>query len=204
MRAGKQLPVLLNRRRNILPLLQTLMTDMNNFDGCFPPNRFPDREGEIINEKLLSKLFLAMLTSPRDWMKLIVVMSFHIFLMTDNPKQQQTEFFMLLSVKQSDEALTACLVHAAQTRLLFFFVFFYVSVDLKPLLYISCVFIHRLPLIKCLLSYLCFIFVFLLFHPSVLFAWPPLPLPLLPVFMHGTWWEELEPPSCHSSRLQFD
>lgn len=52
------------------------------------------------------------------------------------------------------------------------------------------------------------------FHASsVLFAWhlhpnpphPP-PPPLLPVFMHatGTWREELEPPSCHSSRLHFD
>ena len=92
--------------------------------AVFPPNRFPDREGKIINEKQLSKLFLAKLTTPRDWMKLIVVMSFHIFLMTDNPKQQQTKLFMLPSDKHSDEALTACLVHAAQTRLFFCFVLF--------------------------------------------------------------------------------
>lgn len=51
-------------------------------------------------------------------------------------------------------------------------------------------------------SLFCVPFVFVFFHPFILFACPL--LLLLPVFMHGTWWEELEPPSCHSSRLQFD
>lgn len=66
---------------------------------------------------------------------------------------------------------------------------------------------HHLPLIKCLLSHMCPVFVFflfclfLLFHPCVVCM---APLPPLPVFMHGTCWEELEPPSCHSSRLQFN
>lgn len=51
-------------------------------------------------------------------------------------------------------------------------------------------------------SLFCVPFVFVFLHPFILFACSL--LLLLPVFMHGTWWEELEPPSCHSSRLQFD
>lgn len=64
---------------------------------------------------------------------------------------------------------------------------------------------HHLPLIKCLLSHMCPVFFVLFVSP-----FPSLccvcmaPLPPLPVFMHGTCWEELEPPSCHSSRLQFN
>lgn len=155
------------------------------------PNRFPSRQGKIINKTRLSKLFLAILkhrTSPRDWLNLVVIVFISVF-KTDNPKQQQKECFSkkLTKLPVHVWSYCACFTNAGK-------VVFYVKFYLKPLLIISYYWSS--------VSYLCSIFVFSYFSSlcSVCMA----PLPLLPVFMHGTWWEELEPPSCHSSRLQFD
>lgn len=52
------------------------------------PNRFPNKEGGFINEKLLSKLFCALLKPcqlPRDSRKLIANVS-RCFVLTDSPK----------------------------------------------------------------------------------------------------------------------
>lgn len=77
MRVSKQLPVLLNWYGNILLLQQILTADMNNFDGCFPPNRFPNRKEKLINGEPLSKLFLAIWNTDRFG-----------FSLGDNPKLQ--------------------------------------------------------------------------------------------------------------------
>ncbi len=117
------------------------------------PNRFPNREEKIINRKRLSQLFLAIFKvclSSWDWLNLTAIVLFQ-FLMTHNAEQ-----------------LNTCCCPGVFCPSASFY--------LKPLLNInfSHVFIHRLLLIKCLLSYLCFVFVFSsFFHPSIMFAWPP-------------------------------
>lgn len=73
-----------------------------------------------------------------------------------------------MSVSESfSQKLSKLSVHvwskAKKKELFFMFSFFLFKIFID----------HHLLLFKCLLSYLCSIFVFLIFHPSVLFAWPP-------------------------------
>lgn len=98
-------------------------------------------------------------------------------------------------------------------KVVFFFCFFLFENPYYILIFFSHVLIHRLLLIKCLLSYLCFRFCFSSYSSLRSVCMAPSSSTTTSHTLHlffclcscmGTRWEELEPPSCHSSRLQFD
>lgn len=132
---------------------------------AFPPNRFPNRKGRIINKRQLSKLFLAVLkhsTSPQDWLSLVVIV--YISVSSDwSPCQNTAKDKLNVCVRvlaKSSQAFQ-CMFGQRQERVVFLCSVFYLKSWLIIIYYCLSV------------SYLCSIFVFLIFHPSVLFAWPP-------------------------------
>lgn len=189
MRVSKQLPVLLNRYGNILLLQQILTADMNNFDGCFPPTGFRiEKRSSLTGSRCQSY----------SWQfKTLTDLVFHSGI-TQNYNNWTTwccKWFEIIKLwvralhckhfQNTDKNVPLCFLLFDYWMLIFFKLCLFIAYQWSSMFSLTCA-----------------SFLFSSFYPSILFAWPP--HPLLPVFMHGTWWEELEPPSCHSSRLQFD
>lgn len=189
MRVSKQLPVLLNWYGNILLLQQILTADMNNFDGCFPPTGFRiEKRSSLTGSRCQSY----------SWQfETLTDLVFHSGI-TQNYNKWTTsccKWFEIIKLwvralhckhfQNTDKNIPLCFLLFDYWMLIFFKLCLFIAYQWSSMFSLTCA-----------------SFLFSSFYPSILFAWPP--HPLLPVFMHGTWWEELEPPSCHSSRLQFD
>lgn len=151
------------------------------------PNRFPNMEQKIISKKRL--LFLAVLKGPVIPLDCLDPTVFHLG--SDVWEfQSRANVSRLNWAEETNRAFTACLVTLHR-----------VYSQRNEFCVVLCL-PHSSFSSNLMSSLFCVPFVFVFFHPFILFACSL--LLLLPVFMHGTWWEELEPPSCHSSRLQFD